>query len=112
MNFAKVFDFRRDLTNVLDQAHKQADLYWFFSVTTDTDGEVTFEGVANNYYQLLDLLREYVDDELISDIVDKFAAEGVEVAAKYEPTILIDFSETINALEVEYCVVINIEEQY
>lgn len=111
MNFARVFNFRQDLTNVLDQAHKQADLYWFFSVTTDVDGEVTFEGVANNYYQLTELLGDYIDDELVDDIVNRFAISDVIVSAQYEPTTLIDYSETNNSLEVTYCIVINIEEQ-
>ena len=111
INFARLFNgFRQNLDNVLDEAHMHADLYWFFSVTTDVDGEVTFEGVANTYNELVDLLRIQVDEDLISDIITKLYDEGVEVAAKYEPTILIDYSETENSLEVEYCVLINIVE--
>ena len=109
INFAGLFaTFKQNLDKTLSEADMRAEFYWYFSVTTDVDGEVTFEGTADNYYQLQSMLQEYVDDEILSDIITKLYDEGVYVSSQYEPTSLIDFSESDNSLEVTYCMLINI----
>ena len=109
INFANLFaTFKQDLDKTLSEANLCTEFYWFFSVTTDVDGEVTFEGTADNYYQLQSMLQEYVDDEILSDIIIRLSNEGVYISSQYEPTSLIDFSENNNSLEVTYCMLINI----
>ena len=109
INFANLFaTFKQNLDKALSEADMRAEFYWYFSVTTNVDGEVTFEGAADNYYQLQSMLQEYVDDEILSDIITKLYDDGVYVSSRYETTSLIDFSESDNSLEVTYCMLINI----
>ena len=110
INFASLFNLKEELDRVLDRIDKRAELYWFFTITTDASGEVTFEGAADNYYQLESLLQEYVDDDLLTTIINAFASNDVYVSSQYDPTTLIDYQDT-DDLEVSYCVMINIEEK-